>query len=621
MTPPRSRAQRGRSHRNDEEKRAWPSRSGLLALVTLALVVSLAPPELAEAQARPSLILIGFIDEAKAEPSKKWEAFDTSNLNFFDLDNDGLLELVTQNDNNRVYVIDPRNGTILAELSTTHPGGDRWGARDINGVAIGDVDQDGRADLVVANSASYLTLFSFDPQKSTPTKFAFEKRWERFVDIEKFEPDFYKRNEWAKDLERYPGLDGNPFIAAVDGDGTQTIFVQTDGKPGHFAFKADGSLRWKRDYLDGNAGPVVTNVDGDGAKDAVFATDSGLIFVADAATGVEKWNFSALAHGATPGSIAIMPLVVDLRNDGNKEIVFGARQAVEDESDPDWIAKQHARYFALSGTGEMLWNVSFAPWGNPHAYMHPAATDVDGDGVLDLLFVDWNTIGRNPGNWELTGRPANLIAVSGATGEAIWRRGIDATWSNKDIVVADVNGDGKQDILVEEQDATGLDGLSLYGSNSMRKDFAAVPSGWLLSRGPVAADLYGDGHVYVAVPVYRNGTGCLNRGLDVGCREGAIAIFRGEGALTSADWTNNVLFNGDLSDSLDPHGLLPASLSTRPAAPQKTVPAPTEPLRLDSEATEGRGETEGFTVPIPPTWVILALLVAPFARRKNSTAR
>ncbi|HVM45362.1 MAG TPA: hypothetical protein VM582_05450, partial [Candidatus Thermoplasmatota archaeon] len=470
-------------------------RAPIVILVAIALLVphGAGAADGLAANWRQSLV----IDTARAGPQMMFEAFDTASLNLYDFNGDGRLEIVSHNDNNRVYVLDSASGAVLAELTTFHWNNSKWPARELSPIAIGELYGDGVPCMVVPNTASFLTAFCYNAGASSSTRFAFDKKWEVRVDAALFEPDFkethpylYHPNGTAKHTA---GMDGHAYLADVDGDGKMEIFVETDSWPGQFSFTHDGKYRWSRSFADGNAGAIVRDIDKDGVKEAVFFSDGGLVTAYNAKTGSIKWNFEARKHGATPGSIPVPGLVVDLDGDGRYETVFGTRQAVQ-TNDPNWINQSHANYFALDHRGQIRWQVSY-DWMNPLQYNHPAAVDVNDDGVLDIVVLDWNTIGHKPGNWNTTNRKSNLFVLDGRDGSAIWHKGITVYWSNKDFVIMDVDGDGKREIVAPTAKG-GQEGLGLYDlKTGADRGFFAAGDGWGMTRGPVAGDLDGDGKV------------------------------------------------------------------------------------------------------------------------------
>ncbi|HWG91749.1 MAG TPA: FG-GAP-like repeat-containing protein, partial [Candidatus Thermoplasmatota archaeon] len=391
--------------------------------------------------------------------------------------------------------------------------------------------------------------------------------------------------------KEYPGLDGNPAIGSVDGSGNQWVFVQNDDIPGLFAFDEKGATRWRNTELDGNAGPVVADLNGDGKREVVFVSDGGAVVAYDAATGQRKWAWYANANGANPGSISVSPVVHDLDGDGKKEIFVGARQAVQGSG--DWMFKQHAWYFLIAHDGKLLWKRQI-PNGAPHLYMHGVPYDVNGDGTKDIIAVDWNTIGHKPGNWEKVGG-GNLFALHGKTGEPLWVTALDSTWSNKDIAVADIDDDKQPEILVPTQGPMGGDGIGVYNMEGRQEGWFGITAGWQIARGPVVADLWGDGKLSILLPVYRDGaSGCVHQ-LDVGCREGAIEVWitGSKGKIVDG---NNDHFNADRPNAAT------AAINPRAKASNLTSPEPGKFEEWTGNGTDPDGsEGNGTDVREPPT--------------------
>lgn len=571
----------------------------LAVLACLALASVSVPPALAQASGEGAAA--GWettlrIDSALAQPAKPFEAFDTASLNLYDFNGDGQLEIVSNNDNNRAYVIDSKTGKVLTEIATTHPGGESWPVRDLNPISIGDLYGDGVPCMIIPSSAAYMAAWCFNGAASTATSFNFTKMWEVRLDAADFEDDFEEQHPWLYDengsRKHYPGADGHAFLSDVDGDGTMEVFIETDGYPGQFAFNHDGTYRWSRSFADGNAGAQVLDIDEDGDKEAVFASDAGLVISYKAATGSIEWVFDSSKHNATPGSIPVPPLVADLHGDGKFETVFGTRVANFDKENPNWINESHAMYFALDHKGRVLWNVSY-DWMNPLQYNHPAPADVNGDGVLDVLFLDWNTIGHKPGDWETTNRPANLFALDGRDGSELWHTPTIVYWSNKDFVIADADGDGDQDVIAPTAKG-GSDGLGVYDlKTGTRTGWFPLP--WQASRGPVAGDLYGDGKLHIVVPLAHSRDEPNYRKLDVGYREGALMIIAANVAYKATAsgnhlWTDEVLEAQPTGST----GEAPPEPETPTQTPPTTI-TPVSPVTPDSD-----GNTPPVTTMTPP---------------------
>lgn len=543
------------------------------------------------------------IDSATAQPAKQFEAFDTASLNLYDFDGDGQLEIVSNNDNNRAYVLDSRSGAVLAELPTRHPWGEEWPVRDLNPISIGFLYGDGVPCMIVPSNAAHLTAWCFDAANSTRAHFVFNEKWDVQMDARKFEPDFQEKHPWLyyesngtiKNAGE-AGADGQAFLATVDDPSCQWVFGETDGLPGQFAFDCHGNYKWSVSWFDGNAGATVIDLHADGSKDACFASDGGEVACFDAKTGAYRWVFRAREHGAFPASIPTIPTWADVYGTGKLYAMFGARNAVKDAENPNWINESHAVWYQLDPNGNLVWSASY-DWMNPLAYTHPAVVDVNGDGVLDMVAIDWNTVGHNPGNWDITNRPSNLFALNGKDGSVLWHRSVAVFWSNKDVIVADVDEDGTLEIIAPTANGP-EDGLGVYDlATGTPESWFGVP--WQLSRSAVAGDLWGDGKMQLVIPIARAIVDTPNyRSLDVGYREGALLIVE-TGAKFFAPASANSL-NSELQDLIAPK---PAGLGGLPP-PVVTAPVPTEPVVTAPLPTEpvvtAPAPTEPVATTLPP---------------------
>jgi hypothetical protein len=128
---------------------------------------------------------------------------------------------------------------------------------------------------------------------------------------------------------------------------------------------------------------------------------------------------------------------------------------------------------------------STGPGSHPRAV---AVTDVSADGKRDLIVANFsgNSVAVMLGNGNGTFAPAQTLAV-----------GIPHTYGMA-LVVQDVNGDGKPDILVAGGGENGVVSVLLGNGNgtfAVQKTFAAGPNTYALT----AADVNGDGKPDIAV--------------------------------------------------------------------------------------------------------------------------
>lgn len=402
----------------------------------------------------------------------------------YDLNGDGVDELIVQSNDTTVYVFSATTGRALAALATCYPPG--WFIeRVLNGVEVAPLRPGEPPSIVVTDHAAYVAAWRFVPLNSTADQFVFEKLWER------------RTNDCFRDSS----MDAKPTLADLDGDGALETLVQTE-EQGLYALNADGTLRWRLCWAGGNSAPVVDDLDGDGTMEVIFASDSGFISVITGATGGPLWTFDARdpRYGISPASVSVSPTVAELDGRPPREILFTARHA------PTGVAldssQLHMAIFAIhrnltTWQGELLW-VRQPPWAHPLSYTRLLVQDLDFDQSPDVFGMDWNTVGHMPGNWEPLG-PAHLFRLN-ATGGDVWVREIDSWWSNKDLALGDTDGDGVLDLLVNGA-RNETDGLWRI-SPGTGEPLGFLPAGhWKLMRGPTLLDLRHDGSVQVAYPV------------------------------------------------------------------------------------------------------------------------
>lgn len=311
-----------------------------------------------------------------------------------------------------------------------------------------------------------------------------------------------------------PGMDAKATLGDLDGDGRLEIVVQTEER-GFYALRADGTTLWHQCWGGGNSAPVIADLDGDGRLEAIVASDSGFLSVLNGATGEALWTFDAATTGITPASITVSPTVADLDGVAPLEILFTARHAPEGE--PVTYALDHMAIFAvhqnpLTYQAELLW-MRQPTWANPLSNTQLIVHDVDGDGRADIFGMDWNTIGHYPGDWERLG-PAHLFRLS-ADGQDVWTREVDAWWSNQDIALADLDDDGSLSLLVNGP-AGPYDGIWRFSAETGTAEGFLPLKDWKVARGPQLFDLRHDGSMQLVFPV---------EPFDDAVARGAIVVF------------------------------------------------------------------------------------------------
>jgi hypothetical protein len=420
------------------------------------------------------------ITSASAHPQVPFNGFDGNPAKLFDLNHDGRMEIIAQNDNHWVYVFDSQTGAILAEVKSTVPAG--WGARTFNGPEVAVFDAAGTVRLIIQSSAAVVGSYRLDMAASTSTHFTLVKEWERRL----------------TDCYSGAGSDSKPVLADLDKDGRYEIVLSTE-ESGVYALRENGQLYWKACIGGGNAEPAVADLNQDGWPEVVFGSDGGVVSVLNGRTGGYLWAYNVLSHFALQsGSMPVGVSIGQLDGKLGPDIVVGAR----DSHDAVNWTNDHALLLALSSTGSLLW-ARQDPAGNPLTYTHPVIVDADNDGRNEVYWGDWNTIGHKPpyneaDSWKVTG-PAHFYRYE-ANGNLTWRQTLSTYWSNKDLAVADIDGDGVQEVLANGP-GSGGDGIWYLDSRTGAKETFVGTTSWKVARAPVVADLWGTGTMQWVVEV------------------------------------------------------------------------------------------------------------------------
>jgi hypothetical protein len=269
----------------------------------------------------------------------------------------------------------------------------------------------------------------------------------------------------------------SPPIADVDADGKLEVLVgQQDFV---CCVNSTGSLKWNSRTRYTNpfspvpgTSPVIADINGDGKPEILVSSgddrtgDEGISCL-NGTTGVWVWNYTE----GIAGTIA----VGDIDGDGKQEVLAGVKPS-NFGPNGTW----HLNIVCLNSTGGLKWI-----WNGPDrgVSLDPAVFDVDGDGKLEVI-VACSVLS------SLAGGVYCLNGVGGLK----WNYTTQSSESAMACpVVSDVDGDGKQEIVVDTQ------GNTVYCLNGTG---ALEWKGWLggfwhhtwtLRFPPIVADLNGDG--------------------------------------------------------------------------------------------------------------------------------
>ncbi|MDR1712315.1 MAG: FG-GAP-like repeat-containing protein [Propionibacteriaceae bacterium] len=359
-----------------------------------------------------------------------------------------------------------------------------------------DVNGDGRADLVgFGNTGVHVSLGkadgTFAASANWIASFGYNQGWR--VD---------KHPRLVADLNR----DGKADLIGFTDDGVRVAVSQPQDKSfvNPVTKQADSTYLYRGfGYADGwriNKNPrTLADVNGDGKLDIVGFANDGVWVALGVGDGTFKPATRWLANfGYNQGwRVDKYPrYVVDVNGDGRADIVGfgadGARVAVSDPARSTFanpVTKKNDSTYLLADFG---YNQGWRTERHPRAL-----ADVNGDGKTDIVgFASGGvTVSLGVGDGTFASRTTWLANF-----------GYNSGWKveNNPRIIADVNGDGKADIV-----GFADDGVKVALSNGKKftvqtsggvtlvsSEFGYARDGWLVGRNPrVLADVNGDGNL------------------------------------------------------------------------------------------------------------------------------
>ncbi|HEY4416511.1 MAG TPA: FG-GAP-like repeat-containing protein, partial [Verrucomicrobiae bacterium] len=452
-----------------------------------------------------------------------------------DVNGDGKVDLIAANITASSLTVFTNNGSGIFSSNATYA----VGATDPAKIITADVNGDGKPDLISVNSDINNTVTVLTNDGSG-----------HFVFCSSYDAGSLGNDAAAADVNG----DGKPDL--IIADGADEIVVATNNGSGHFTdtLPDNSNYNLANNHVSANS-IAVADVNGDGKPDLIGVSFTGFIILTNDGGG----NFS-LAYSANFSGLSAWLTAADVNGDGQPDFIvatetgnslevltqmpqftsvgahFTAASFTGDGSGltnlnasqissgtisagqlPATVITNGASGVNLSGTisgtisgdGAGVTNVSFSSIGNnpftltlnletnfSTAYTvgkQPemlVAADMNGDGKLDL-------ISANSGDNTLTVLTNNGSGVFGSS--ATYSVGSQPLY----VVAADVNGDGKLDLISANSGDNTLtiltnNGFGIFGSNASINVGTEAPS-------VAAADVNGDGKVDL-ITANRSGT-------------------------------------------------------------------------------------------------------------------
>jgi hypothetical protein len=328
---------------------------------------------------------------------------------------------------------------------------------DPNSVAVADVNGDGKLDLICANyygnSLSVLTNNGSGGYVTAGT----------------YTVGSLPSVVTAADVNR----DGKVDLICANSDGADsTLSVLTNNGSGRFVLAGSYPVGI------GPASVTAADVNGDGKVDLISANQG---------YAQEGHTLTVLTNNGSGGfGLASSPVVglgsysvtaVDVNGDGKVDLISADKAA----GTLTVLTNNGSGGFVLSGT--------YPVNGGPAAV---TAADVNGDGKVDLISANWG------------GGGGNTLTVLTNNGSGIFGSNATINVGSGPLVVAaaDVNGDGKMDLISANHNANSLTVLTNNGSGGFMLATNLSVAG--NPNSVTAVDVNGDGKVDLISPLYPN---------------------------------------------------------------------------------------------------------------------
>jgi FG-GAP-like repeat len=317
-------------------------------------------------------------------------------------------------------------------------------------------------------------------------------------------------------------------VADVNGDGKPDLLVANyGGTVGVLLGNGDGTFQPAISYGSGedNVWVVLADVNADGKPDILVA--NGGSSKAAVLLGNGDGTFQADVTYSSGGYIAEEVAVADVNADGKPDLVV-ANACVSENN-------------CVNGTASVLLNNgdgTFQPataYGSGGYYAQSVAVaDINGDGKPDLL-VGNSCIANDTSCYNFTPGLPSTVGVLLGNGDGTFQSAVSyatGDYYSLSVVVADVNGDGRADLLVAKGGSSTVAVLLGNGDGTFQPAIA-YGSGGYYATSVAVADVNGDGKpdLVVANCTLKSTGGC-NNGAVTGL---GVLLGNGNGTFQSAE--------------------------------------------------------------------------------------
>jgi outer membrane protein assembly factor BamB len=256
--------------------------------------------------------------------------------------------------------------------------------------------------------------------------------------------------------------DAAPLICDVDGDKLLDVILHSSCQPYMYCFNGlDGSVKWKVQSRGTDSPPSASDINGDGLPEIFDGDFRGYVSCFNGTDGSVIWE-TLIEKGYF---LQTAPVLTDINNDDNLEIIVGTYN----------LDSLCSVYALKSRDGSVLWKSEDQFYSIYHG---PVALDIDDNGIIDLVFSDFN---------------GYLYCLNAANGTTKWSYNLqNCKNSLSPTTVADLNNDGKYEIIYFCDNMVNV----INGEGELLWDFEMI-NGISAFRGGIAVDVNEDSYLDV----------------------------------------------------------------------------------------------------------------------------